>query len=149
MKSLISITFLFFGLSLFAQQAATPKNRPDFSPEQRAALQTKRMTLLLDLDGKQIAQIQALQLARAKQREAKRQTRQESKARGEKPSKEELFAIKSERLDQQITYQKQLKKILTDGQYNQWKKIQKNHRKSKIACKSRRQKAQGRGKVGI
>ncbi|MGB5819868.1 MAG: hypothetical protein WBG90_10335 [Saonia sp.] len=103
----------------------------DMTPEQVSTLQTKKMTLLLELTTKQQEQIQEINLENAKLRRTKMEERKATKEEGErkKPTSEERFAMLEQQLDHQIAVQAEVKQILTDEQFDLWKKMQ--HRKGK------------------
>jgi hypothetical protein len=103
----------------------------DLTPEQMATLQTKKMTLALDLTEAQQAQVKALHLENAKMRKTKMEERKAQKEEGEakKPTSEERYAMTNARLDHQIAQKAELKSILSDEQYAQWEKM--DHRKGK------------------
>ena len=94
----------------------------DFSPEEMAELQTKRLTLRLDLTEAQQKEVQKLQLENAKERKARMEARQARKQDGTGPklSKEEKLALANDRLDRQIEMKKKMKQILNDDQYAKW-----------------------------
>ena len=96
----------------------------DFTPEEIAELQTKRLTLALDLTESQQKQIQKLELENAKERKARMEARRTNmqEGKGEKLSKEERLAMANERLDRQIEMKKKMKQILNDKQYAKWEK---------------------------
>lgn len=97
----------------------------DFSPEEMAQLQTKRMTLDLDLTPSQQKQIQKLNLENAKDRKAKMETRQArmKDVNAEKPNKEERLKMMNERLDKQIEMKQKMSKILNSDQMEKWESI--------------------------
>jgi hypothetical protein len=107
-------------------QTANNRGMADYTPEEAATLQTKRMTLLLDLTEKQQAQVQKLFLENATQRQAMREANQAKRQTGEgnKPSKEERFAMQNKRLDNQIAMKAKMKEILTEDQFVKWEKAQ-------------------------
>lgn len=131
MKPYFLITILFLSISVFAQQPNRKAGYPEFTPEQQAELQTKKLALALDLDEKQIAKVQALEVEIAKERKANRELRQSKRTPGERPSDEELFEIKSKRLDRQTVHQKKMKNILTKEQYKNWKGMCQNNAQNK------------------
>ncbi len=96
----------------------------DFTPEEMAQLQTKKMTLDLDLTASQQKQIEKLNLENAKDRKAKMEARQAKMkdGKGEKPSKEERLAMMNERLDKQMEMKKKMKQILNVDQFEKWEK---------------------------
>jgi hypothetical protein len=100
----------------------------DFSAEEIAELQTKRMTLDLDLTSSQQKQIQKLNLENATERKAKMEERQSKMMeKGEKPSKEGRLKMMNERLDKQIEMKEKMKKILNEKQFEKWEKINKRN----------------------
>ena len=105
-------------------QTANNRGMADYTPEEAATLQTKRMTLLLDLTEKQQAQVQKLFLENATQRQAMREANQAKRQTGEgnNPSKEERFAMQNKRLDNQIAMKAKMKEILTEDQFVKWEK---------------------------
>lgn len=125
MKSLVYIAIFLFSLTAFAQKPKTKPMKPRFNTEQQAELNSKRMVLALDLNEKQQKQVKALELAKAKEREAHRKQREARQKSGEKPSQDELFEMQSKRLDAQIAHQKEMKKILTEEQFVKWQEINK------------------------
>ena len=122
---------LMTGFSIMAQKGERG-HRGDFknmSAEQMATLQTKKMTLDLDLTEAQQSKIQALNLENAKKRKAKMEARKDQESNGEKRTltSEERYAMKNERLDAAIAHKAELKKILTDEQFEKWE----THRKKR------------------
>jgi len=113
----------------------------DLTPEEMAQLQTKKMTLALDLTEAQQKKIEKLNLENAKDRKAKMEARQAKMkdSKGEKPSKEERLKMMNERLDKQIEMKQKMKKILDDEQLEKWEK---NHAQKQRAAK----KQKGKGK---
>lgn len=98
----------------------------DLTPEEMATLQTKKMTLHLDLTEAQQKKIQVLNLENAKLRKAKmeehRVMRQSSEDNG--LTKEERLKMMNERLDHQIAMKRQMKDILNAEQYQKWEASQ-------------------------
>lgn len=106
-------------LSEKAQQRSHKKEmKSQMTPEQRAELHVKKMTLDLDLNKSQQEKLEKLYVSRFQNRPA-----------GRKPSREmtsdERFEARSARLDRQIEFRDELKKILTPGQYEKWEELQK------------------------
>jgi len=98
----------------------------DLSVEQLATLKTKKMTLALDLSEKQQREILEFNKANAEFRKKKIVERKAKKETGERtrPTTDEQYAMENAKLDHMIAQQQELKKILTDEQFDQWKKIQ-------------------------
>lgn len=126
MKKLIIAALLVVGLSAFAQDKKEMEKRPDraemekLTPEQRNQLILKKMTLDLDLNAKQQAEIKQIIAERSAKREAMRAAR---KANQEKPTADELFAMKNKMLDEQIAMKNRMKTILSPEQFEKWNAI--------------------------
>lgn len=132
MKKLFLIALALVTLQVSAQNDTSEPRRgdrmqkadrfKDMTPEEMAELQTKRMTLQLDLTEAQQKQVQKLQLENAKERKARMEARQAKKqdGTGKQLSKEERLAMENARLDKQIEMKKKMKQILNDDQYTKW-----------------------------
>lgn len=141
MRTLILIAVAFISLQGIAQsQAIVDKKekkhrkemRSDLKSEDIATLQSKKMTLALDLTEKQQAQVKDLILKQATTRNEKVKAR-EKMTKGDvaqKPSKEERLKMQNARLDEQIEMKKEMKSILTADQYQKWEKMQGKRMKS-------------------
>ncbi|MCL5246879.1 hypothetical protein M4I21_13735 [Cellulophaga sp. 20_2_10] len=110
-----------------------------FTPEQIAVLQTKRMTLALDLSDAQQSKIEMLNLKNAELIQQKREERKDKKEHS-KLSPEKKYAQANAKLDHQIKHKRALQKILSKDQYAQWSKMHK--RKSHSLKKRGTQNAQ-------
>jgi hypothetical protein len=126
--------FLLIALALVAIQAfAQPNQGQDkrrkmhnLTPEQAATLQTKRLTLHLDLNNKQQAEIKEILLANAQTRKAKMEAMKARKEKGElqKPTAKQRYEMANAKLDHQIAMKAKMKTILNDEQFAKWEKIQ-------------------------
>ena len=152
MKKLIVIAIAFISLQGIAQERrgdhrkSDRKERPqtlkDLKPEEAATLRTKKMALHLDLSDAQQKEIYKMNLANAKERQAKMEATKKMKESDEKPSKENRYSLMNERLDKQIAQKKQLKSILTEEQFE---KLEKGAKRNKM--KQRKQlKERGKSK---
>lgn len=105
-------------------------SKVNYSPEEMAQLQSKKLTLKLDLDAKQQNEVSALLLEQAKLRQSKKEAYLKSKDKEEKKAftKDERFKMANARLDQQIEMKKKMKSILSTDQYEKWGKM--NERRS-------------------
>jgi hypothetical protein len=128
-KTLVAVALLTSAVA-FAQKDGHRGQRGEFhkdlSVEQLATLQTKKMTLALDLSEKQQQEILEFNIANVEFRKAKlaeRETRRASEERS-RPSADERYAMENAKLDHMIAQQQELKKILNDEQFDQWKKMQ-------------------------
>ena len=133
---------LIAGFSGMAQKGPHRGNRDtmkDVTPEQMATLQTKKLTLALDLNASQQKAVQELHLENAKLRKEKMEKIRTEKAADEraKPSPEKHFAMQNERLDRMIVTKGKMKQILSPEQYEKWQKVHhhkrmhKEHRQNK------------------
>ncbi len=100
------------------------------TPEQVAILQTKRMTLALDLTQAQREKVQEFHLENARQRQEKMEARKEERDNKSKKdfSAEERFQRQSERLDRMIADKKKMKGILTPDQFEKWERVMQHHK---------------------
>ena len=94
----------------------------DLTPQQRADLQTKRMVLQLELTEAQQKEIEKLNQAREIDRAKNRLTEEERSAL----SQEQRFTHKNAQLDAQIAYEREVKKILSDEQFEKFKKMRRH-----------------------
>lgn len=127
MKKLFLVAFALITLQGFAQEPpqqlerAPKKERKqkmkDLSPEEQATLSTKKMTLALDLNEKQQAQVKEVLLAQFEKRPTKPQNKEEL-------TKEQRLEMMNARLDAQIEVKKQMKSILNEEQFKKFDKMQ-------------------------
>ncbi len=143
MKKLIMAILVMAGISATAQDHNMKGKRDsmkDFTPEQVATLQTKKMTLALDLDESQQSKIKTILTEDAAARKAKMEERKSNKEDGKKVlSADEKYAMQNERLDHQIARKEQMKSILNTDQYEKWVKMDhKNKNRGKSDNKEKR-----------
>lgn len=140
MKKLIVLVVLMAGITAIGQKTERERGHSgdmkNMSPEQVATLQTKKMTLALDLSDDQQKQIQSLNLNNAKNRAEKMQEMKAKRESGEakKLTSDERYALKTDMLDHQIAQKEKIKKILNKDQYEKWEKMKnrrEGHRKAK------------------
>ncbi|MEM7485758.1 MAG: hypothetical protein AAF348_11175 [Bacteroidota bacterium] len=129
MRRLVTVLVLLATVSVFAQRHDEAKQRKGFNAdmtvEQIATLHTKKMTLALDLTERQQQRVMEINLEQAKTRKTKYEERLAKKESGEstKPTTEERYNLENEKLDNQIVQHQKMKEILTDEQYETWKKF--------------------------
>ncbi len=143
MKKLVIAALLFSGMVAMAQKDemnGRAHGMTDLSPEQIATLQTKRMTLALDLNESQQTKMKSLLASNAVERRTKMEAYKAQKESGKKLTSEEQYKIQNERLDHQIAQKNEMKKLLNEEQYAKWEKMQ--HRRGK------HRKGKGMGKEG-
>jgi protein CpxP len=111
------ILFLMSLLAVGISQAQDTKR--DRNPEQVASIQSKKMTLALDLDAKQQAIVEQLLLVNAKEREADKMNK---KDRAQLNDLEKLTRMET-MLDKRIAVKREMKSILNADQYKSWEKM--------------------------
>ncbi len=138
MKNLIMIALAIVTLNVSAQERKTDSQksvvkermemRQDMTAEEMASLQTKKMTLHLDLTSAQANEVEKLLLIEAKNRKEKMAERKANmdKADAIKPSKEDHLKMLNARLDHQIEMKKNMKSILNAEQYEKFETMQSN-----------------------
>jgi hypothetical protein len=137
MKNLILVIALTLSSLTFAQN----RNGSEMSPEQQAEIQTKRLTLDLDLNSNQQKEVKAIILEQAKKREALKVEMKAKREKGEKLSADERYEKQSDILDDQIEFKAKLKKVLTADQMKKWE-VKQEERKEKIAKMKRKAQIQ-------
>lgn len=133
MKKLASILVLVFAFSVTVQAQKKGKQNekgPKLTVEQYADLAVKKMTLGLDLSDKQQSQIKPLMNAQAAARKAAMESRKKNRTANKKPSADEIYAMRSAQLDNQIAFKNQMKNILNKEQFEKFEQM-KNDRKEK------------------
>ena len=137
MKKLVIVALLFSGMVAMAQKdemKGREHGMKDLAPEQIATLQTKKMTLDLDLNETQQTKMKSLLASKAAERKTKMEAYKAQKESGEKLTSDERYKMQNERLDHQIAQKNEMKKLLNDEQYAKWEKMQDRrgkHRKGK------------------
>ncbi|RIV70484.1 hypothetical protein [Flagellimonas aequoris] len=147
MKRLAVVLVLLATIGVAAQKNEGPRMpkgpKMDMTAEEMATLQTKHMTLALDLTKAQQDKVMKLNLEEAQLRKEKWAEMKALKESGEwkKPTSEEKFERENARLDQQIAFQAKMKEVLNDEQYQSWKDMRKHkamHGKKKMQERGRR-----------
>jgi hypothetical protein len=108
------------------------QERQDLSPEQKAALNTKRLTLQLDLTAAQQKEVQKLQLEMITKREVNKETR---KANAKEAG---FYENTSTRFDVRQQHQDKMKAILSEKQYSLWKENMNKNPRGKASMKQNR-----------
>lgn len=131
MKNLLIIAFALFTLNAAAQKHQTRQNdrkagsemMKQMTPKERADLQTKKLTLHLDLSDAQQEKVHAIILNQANINENRRKAWKSSKTdENFKPSKDSVLKMRNDKLDQQIQMKRDMKAILTPEQYEKFEK---------------------------
>ena len=120
MKHILTLIALCLTITVAAQRGPH-REKTQLNPEEQATLQTKKMTLALALDTQQADKVYQIQLDQAKKRKTFLDERK--KEEGVKPTKEQRFEMQNKKLDAMIAVQNEMKKILTEDQFKQWKTL--------------------------
>ncbi|KOS07875.1 hypothetical protein AM493_18780 [Flavobacterium akiainvivens] len=136
------------GLTMSAQQhnrrhdgehGPRKEHRDPFTPEQRAELRAKKLTLQLDLTDKQQTELQKVFTTQAKERQTAMEQHKANREAGKKLSPDERFAMQNRKLENQISAKRELKKILTEDQFAKFEKM-KHKRHEKITKRAKKMK---------
>lgn len=131
MKKVMAIVFFSLSFLANAQEKKERANKmADYTPEEMAQVQTKQMSLDLDLTEAQQKQVLQINLENAQERKAKFEARESNSksSEKEKPSNEERLNMKNEQLDRQIEMKKKMKSILNADQFEKWETISRERR---------------------
>ena len=148
MKKLLYLVIALLSLQAMAQDRPQQKRHPrmeslkKLSPEQMAELQTKRLTLDLDLTDAQQKEVLKINLERSKTLKAKMDEREKKVESGEAKQlkDEERYELMNDKLDKQIEYKRQMKSILTPDQYKKWENLREEKMKRAKHAMQKRQK---------
>jgi len=125
MKKWILAGLMLFGLSAAAQRMPRDghgrQQMQELSADEKATLQSKQMTLALDLSSAQEQQLQKLLVKRNTERSAMREAHRKDTTAMADPHKR--YERMSERLDQEIAFRRDLQKVLGEPAYEQWKAL--------------------------
>ena len=117
------------GLSVAAQRMPREghgrQHQQEFSADEMATLRSKQMTLALDLSSTQEKQLQQLLAGRIKERRATREARMKDTTALANPQRR--YEHMNARLDSEIAFRRDLKKILSEPQYEQWRQMHRSH----------------------
>lgn len=140
MKKILIIAVALLALQVTAQEQQRERSNKqgkslkmmDLSAEDAAALQTKKMTLHLDLNKSQQAEIKKINLENATNRKAMMAERKARKESGEiqKPTQEQRLEMLNTKLDRKIAMKAKMKNILDKEQYAKWEKAQMQNTKN-------------------
>lgn len=140
MKKILIIAVALLALQVTAQEQQRERSNKqgkslkmmDLSAEDAAALQTKKMTLHLDLNKSQQAEIKKINLENTTKRKAMMAERKARKKSGEiqKPTQEQRLEMVNTKLDRKIAMKAKMKNILDKEQYAKWEKAQMQNTKN-------------------
>ena len=125
MKKVVILCMLLIGIGASAQQRPHQRHRnhqvnQEFTPEQQASLQSRKMTLALALDTAQQVKVESLLSKHFQDRRDKRDSRSNQVDTLSRQNPDARYKKLSERLDQKIAFQRELKEILSPSQFDQW-----------------------------
>ncbi|WP_146185896.1 hypothetical protein [Flavobacterium album] len=115
----------------------------NFTPEQRAELQVKKLTLALDLSDKQQTEIKAFLTEKGKEREKAMAEFKANRDAGKKLTPDDRFAMKNRMLDEKIAMKAFMKKTLDARQLAQLE-MMKTHQREKITKREKNFKKDSR-----
>jgi len=147
MKKLVSIALMaLFTIGAFAQDGRKKQRKQEFTVDQIATLKTKKMTLLLDLSSQQQEQILEINKQKVTEHKAKKAARKALKESDSKPTSDEIFNMKNDRLDDMIAHKADMKKVLTTEQFETWQQARKKKGKhlKKRGAQRKGQRRRGR-----
>lgn len=147
MKKIASILILVFAFTFTAeaQKKRRKEKRPQLSVEQHSDLMVKQMTLALDLSDRQQNQIKPLIKAQAAAKKAEMEKRKEARKNKKKPTANEIYAMKSKHLDNQIAFKNKMKNILNKEQFEKFEKMAK--RKKMKGNRKMKKKMEGKKRM--
>jgi hypothetical protein len=131
MKNIASILVLIFVFTFTIQAQKKKGYKPQLTINQQTSLKVKQMTLALDLSDKQQQQLTPLLRAEITFRQAAIEKRKEARKQKKRPSSDEIYAIKSQELDNKISMKRSMKNILNKTQFETFKKMYKQRIKKK------------------
>ncbi|MDR5591980.1 hypothetical protein [Christiangramia sp. SM2212] len=127
MKKLITVVFLFLGISVFAQERGAA--RAEISQDEMATLRAKRLVMQLDLNTDQEEKLKKLF---AKRIEANKELKEEIQ-KNKDADRAEKAEMRKERMEMNEEQKAELREILTEEQYIKWEQLQEKRRKGRKA----------------
>lgn len=122
MKKTILVLFAVMIAQITFAQA---KHQNKFTPEQRAEIKTKKLTLSLDLTDAQANQMKNLQLELITQKEKRKLAKKENETLSNDEKYQHIIAV----LDNKIAIKRRFQEILTPEQYKKWEKFRLYHKR--------------------
>jgi periplasmic protein CpxP/Spy len=130
MKKIILVALLMIGTIIVAQERNKRQQgdeKMQFTPEQKSQLMLKKMTLELDLNDSQQKEFKTIIAEKMTKMEEQKAAMKTMKEKGVRPTSDELFAMASKKLDEQIANKKRMEKILNPKQYEKWTAMNEKH----------------------
>ncbi len=134
MKKLVLTTLIAIAVSSVSIAQQAPRSggmkmmqmhqQDDFTPEQRATLKAKKLTLALELSDKQQKELEKLFSEEGKMMQKHHQKMKADKEAGKEVNPYDLM---NQHMDLKIDHQRRIKNILTEDQYTKWSKMNRHH----------------------
>lgn len=135
MKKIVGILVFTFLVSTTInaqeQKHKKTKKRVNFTAEQSATLQTKKMTLHLDLDKNQQKSIYDLKKKQAEERKNNIENLKKRNKEGVQLTSDDRFERQNNRLEKKLENKTAMKSILTTKQFEKWENTSKRENKAK------------------
>ena len=131
MKNITSILILVFLFTFTIQAQKKRGYKQQLTINQQTSLKVKQMTLVLDLSDKQQQQVTPLLRGAIAFRQAAMEERKEVRKQKKRLSSDEIYAIKSQVLDNKISMKRSMKGILNETQFKTFKKMYTQRMKKK------------------
>ena len=134
MKKLLIVALALFALQVTAQDKKQDRKElrkekmehiKDMNPKEMAKLQTKKMTLALDLTQEQQIKVETLNIKNAELRKAGIEKRMALNDTDKKLTPDDKLKMANQKLDHQIATKREMKEILTVEQYEKYSKMSK------------------------
>ncbi|MBD3583386.1 hypothetical protein [Flavobacterium selenitireducens] len=126
MKNVVMAALLLAGTIGFSQEKPeTVKRQPkvELTAQQRNDLRVKELTLKLDLTASQQKQMATIIADQEKSRSEMKVKMKEKRDQKITPTADEVYAMRSKKLDAQIENRAKMKKLLNADQFAKWEKI--------------------------
>jgi hypothetical protein len=133
MKKLASLLVLVFAFTMTAQaqKKHKRKHKEKLTAEQQANLTVKKMALALELTTAQQRQVKPLILDQVNKRRAAYEKMKKHKESKKELSADERYKLANAKLDNKLAFQRKMKSILNDAQFEKFKKLDKHRKRSK------------------
>ena len=131
MKNIANILILVFLFTFTIKAQKKRGYKQQLTVNQQTSLKVKQMTLALDLSDKQQQQVTPLLRAAIAFRQAAMEKRKEARKQKKRLSSDEIYAIKSQVLDNKISMKRSMKDILNETQFKTFKKMYTQRMKKK------------------
>lgn len=141
MKNLAGIVVLVFAFTFTVQAQKKRDIGSKLTIEQQTTLALKKMTLVLDLSDKQQLQIKPIIMSKITNKNEFIEKRKAAREKKEKPTSDEVFAIKNKQLDHQISMKNSIKNILNKEQFEKFEKMHKS--RTRMAKNKMKEKKRG------